>query len=85
MGQRRNPKGNQKIIYDEQKKREQYSNLWNAANAVYGGNLRTLNVYIKNLESKINYPIFHFRKLEKEYKKQSYQKEGNIKLIAETK
>lgn len=61
--------------------------MWDAANVVYRGRLRALNVYTGKLErSKVNDLILHLKKLEKmSIRGKVTRRKEIIKLIAEMK
>ena len=78
MGQRRNLKANKKYTELNENENTPYKNMWDTANAVHRAKFVALNAYIWKIFSQIN-NLSILKKLEKEEKNPSKQKEINKK------
>lgn len=69
IDQRRNHRGNSKILRHERKWKHKCQNLWDTAKAVLRGKFTAINVYIKRQKSQIKNLTLQLKELGKEQTK----------------
>ena len=80
MGQRRNHKGNENVLWDKWEWRYNIPKLMGCSITLPRGKYIAVNTYVKKEEkSQISNLTFYFKTLEKEEQTQTKQKEGNNK------
>lgn len=65
MGQRRNPKRNQKYLETNENNNTTHQNFWDAAKDVLRGKFTLINAYIKKKRSQMNNLTLHLKEIGK--------------------